>query len=370
MKTLMPPFPARQVALMLLCTLSSGWLGTSPASAQTVIADVARVKGQEENELVGLGLVVGLKGTGDGGDFVPTLRSLATTLDLMKSPLGKTGLKELEDSKNVALVMVSATVPEGGGREGDRIDCTVSSIGSAKSLAGGRLFVTALQGPLPAAKDQAPLVYAFAQGPVKIDSGTPTTGKIPGGCRLAQDFFNPYVKDGKITLVLDKDVADFRLAQDIEEVINDTFAEGAVSEFGTGGARYAVAINKVNIEVTIPKAYLNYPVDFVAQVMDLPLDEARTEARVVLHERTGVIVISGDVEIGPAVISHKNIVVETTGNVKSEHFNAFNPQKQQAARLQSLVEALNAIKVPTEDMMEIIKGLKRDGKLRARLIVE
>ena len=127
------------------CSSLTGVLSTT-AAARTTIKNICRLKGQEENTLQGIGIVVGLKGTGDGGNFLPTLRSLEKIMKVMGDP---TGLKEIKDAKNVALVTVTATIPAAGARQGDKIDCVVSSIGSCKSLAGGRLFLTAMIGPDP-----------------------------------------------------------------------------------------------------------------------------------------------------------------------------------------------------------------------------
>ena len=101
----------------------------------------------------------------------------------------------------MALVTVTATIPAAGARQGDKIDCIVSSIGSAKSLAGGRLFLTPLIGPDP----KHPRVYAFAEGPVTLENpDMPNTGRIHEGCRLEEEFFNAFTKDNHFTLVLDK----------------------------------------------------------------------------------------------------------------------------------------------------------------------
>src|SRR5437868_309711 len=109
------------VAIGLLLPLVAG----TPAQAATRLKDICRVKGQEANALHGLGLVVGLPGTGDGGSFLPTMRSLATAMALMGNTLGRQQGVELKDAKNVALVTVSATVPAGGARQGDQLDCVV-----------------------------------------------------------------------------------------------------------------------------------------------------------------------------------------------------------------------------------------------------
>ncbi len=109
---------------------------------------------------------------------------------------------------------------------------------------------------------------------------------------------------------------------------------------------------------------------FVSQVLSLRIAELQTDARVVINERAGSIVIGGDVEIGPVVITHKNIVIETGDNLPADRFIPIDPGKTQTAKLKSLVEALKAVKVPTDDIIEIIKGLDRNGKLHGTLIVE
>ena len=332
------------------------------ADAKATLKTVCRVKGQEENTLQGLGIVVGLKGTGDGGSSLPAMRSLAQAMQFLGNPLGKAGVAELKDTKNVALVFVAATVPASGARQGDKIDCQVSSVGSAKSLAGGRLFTTLLMGPDP----KSPRVYATAEGPITLDSPLhSTTGRIHGGCRLEEDFFNVFSKDGKITLVLDKNHADFQIASDVADLINRS-----PLNFQSAGTILAKAINPGNIEVQIPRQYTDSPVEFVAQILAISLPEPEVGPRVVINERAGSIVISGDAEIGAAVVTHKNIVVETGGPATAARFVTVDSSQAETPKLKALVETLNAVHVPVEDIIEVIKGLDRDGKLHAQLIVE
>lgn len=332
-----------------------------PVDARTLLKNICRVKGQEENTLHGLGLVVGLKGTGEGGEFLPTVQSLAVALEIMGNPVGQRGPMTLKDAKNVALVMVSATVPAAGARQGDKLDCVVSSLGKAKSLKGGTLFMTPLQGP----RVGSSRVYAFAQGAVHIDDiSVPTVGRIHQGCRLEEDFFNVFAKDGRITLVLDKNHADFQVAQDISELIN-----GQLNLQNTD-VQMARALDQTNILVTIPKQYLDDPVQFVSQVLSLPTLDPQPEARVVINEKAGSIVIGGDVAIGSVVVSHKNVVIETGTSIPDARFVPVDPNGTSTAKLDALVKALNAVKVSTEDTIDIIKGLERNGKLHANLIVE
>ena len=338
-----------------------------PARAATSLASICRIKGQEENVLQGLGIVVGLKGSGDGGNYLPTIRSLAAAMQLLGDPLGKGGAAELKDAKNVALVTVSAIVPAAGARQGDRIDCTVASVGSAKSLAGGRLFLTPLLGPAPprSTRPEDRRVYALAEGPITIeDPSIPTTGRIHGGCRLEEDFNNVFVKNGKITLVLNENHAEFQVAQDVAELINGRMT------FQAGGVPLAHALNQVNVEVIIPRQYLDDPVLFVSQVLNLSMTEPQTVPRVTINERTGSIVIGGDVEIGAVIVTHKNITVETGAAGAAKQFVPLDPGQTQTPRLKALVESLNAIHVPPEDVIDIIKCLDRNGKLHAQLVIQ
>lgn len=343
------------------------------ADARTPLKNICRVKGQEENVLRGLGMVVGLKGTGDSGDYLPTMRALARSMELMGNPLSipdrrgrkKSGLAELKDTKNVALVMVEATVPAAGARRGSRVDCEVSAI-SAKSLAGGRLIFAALQGP----NVQDPHVYATASGRIHLDdTNAPTVGRIHGGCLMQEDFFNVFQKDGMITLVLDASHADFEIAAEVANLVNERYQYQG--QDGKQESPYiAKAIDPVNILVAIPDAYRNDPVQFIAELMGIEIYDPRTEARVVVNERTGSIVISGDVEIGSVVVSHKDVVVQTGDNLPAARFVPIDPNQPDSPKLKSLVEALGRLQVPAADVIDIIKGIERDGKLHGRLIVE
>ncbi len=357
----------RFAVLMLLAVLAVG-LGGRGVQAKTLLKNICRVKGQEENKLQGLGLVIGLKGTGDSGKYLPTMRVLARSMELMGNPLGVLenrrggGLLELKDTKNVALVMVEATIPPTGARQGDKIDCEVSAI-SAKSLLGGRLVFAALQGPN--VNDHR--VYAVASGRVHLDDAeTPTTGSIHKGCRLEEDFFNAYQKDGTVTLVLNHNHADFDVATQVADEISATLLRERPASYSANVDYLAQAIDPTNIVVSIPMADRADPVPFIAGILNLPIYDPRTEARVDINERTGSIVISGDVEIGAVVVSHKNVVVET-GEVTPARFTSLDPSRPDSPKLDALVKALEALQVPTVDVIEIIKGIDRNGKLHGQL---
>jgi len=160
-------------------------IGLSGQRAAAVkIADITRIGGERTNILTGLGLVYGLKGSGDGGDFTAAINPLRSMLAKFADPVT---VAQLANAANVAVVMVTATVPGSGVRDGDHLDVHVSSVGAATSLRGGRLFVTPMQGPVPGGP-----VLALAEGPISLeDPSTPTAGVIKaaaGGAVMEADL--------------------------------------------------------------------------------------------------------------------------------------------------------------------------------------
>ncbi len=346
--------------ILLVFALAAAALAGGEASARTVLRNICRVKGQEENVLRGPGLVVGLAGTGEAGDPL-TMRAIAQAMQVMRNPIPELplapggGLKDLEKIKNVALVIVTAHVPAAGARRGDKIDCYVSAI-NGKSLAGGRLAFAALQGP----NTLDPKTYAVCEGAIHLeDAAQPLAGIVTAGCQMEEDVFTPFVHDGRLTLILDEYHANFQTATEVVESIR--------SQYSSEGDSFAQAINASNIVVQLPTRYQDDPVAFAAEVLETIVYSPEPEARVVINQKTGSIVISGDVTIGDVVVSHKNVVIEAG---QSATFTPLDPDNVDDAKLQSLVTALNSIKVPHEDVVEIIKGIHQNGKLHGRLIVD
>ena len=356
--------------LLVTVLVVVGWAANDTACGQYLrMRDICRVKGQEQNTLQGLGLVVGLNGTGDGD--TPSTRALARMMELMGSPVAidpqrQPLLRELESAKNVALVFVTATVPAEGSRQGDELTCVVNAI-SAKSLEGGQLMLTPLLGPRPG----NPRVYAYAQGPIALDqNGHPTSGKIHSGCRVEADFRNDFVDDGKFTLVLNQNQASFQAAFDIEDLLNNPQVSG-VGLGGNdllGGEPIAKAVDQLNIEVTIPELYRERPVEFISYVLELQIVPPRNEARVVVDKRNGVIVVGENVFVARTAVSHKNISVQT-GDIEPLHI-VDQDSGTSTTRLQALVDALNALKVDTLDVIEIIESLETSGYLYGHLVVK
>jgi flagellar P-ring protein precursor FlgI len=348
----------------LITTATIAALAT-PALAGTRLKNICRVKGQEQNVLRGQGLVVGLNGTGEANDPA-TMRSIQRAMEIMGSPTVTAGqqssLDELRKLKNVAFVWVEATVPATGARRGDRIDCYVSAL-NGKSLEGGRLAFASLQGP----NTQDRRVYALCQGQIAIDNAEqPMVGVVHGGCQMEADVFTPFYRDGFITLVLDKNHADFQTAAEIVYLINSKLQYSEVGDV-KGSEFVAQAIDAANIRVRIPDLFLSDPVSFTAEVLDYPIEEPDPESRVVINLRAGTIVISGDVEIGDVIVTHKNVVVDAT-TVPS--FSKVDIDESKEPKLDQLVNQLNALKVPTSVVIEIIRGIERNGKLHGRLIIE
>lgn len=337
-------------------------LVAQPASAVR-IADITRLDGQRENTLTGIGLVFGLKSTGDGGKYMPAMRPLAQMLEKFSN---SATIFELSQAKNIAIVSITARVPATGARSGDQLDVYVTSIGAASSLKGGRLFVSPMTGPMPGGG-----VFALADGAVVIeDESVPTTGVIRSGATMEVDLPVDPVKNGQFRLIIDDPSASWGMSSLIAKVVNDN----------EDGTPLAVAIDAKNVVVMIPPAELERPDSFIARVMSLQLPRVTTEARVTINERTGTMIISGDVEISPVIISHAGLTITTivpppvassrSPEVNQSNFVGLDPQSSGGAKLQDLLSALDQLKVPATDRIEIIKELHRIGKLHAKLIIE
>ncbi len=336
-----------------------------PAGAVQV-QDIARLKGSESSKIIGMGLVVGLPGTGDGGKFEPAMRPLAQMIGRFVDP--NTMASELKDSKNVALVSITAELPENGVREGDRVTVRVSSVGPAKSLAGGTLLMTPLMAPRP----DVELIYAFAEGQVTIeDENTPTVGIISQGAQLTRDIMTRHVENGQVTLVIDEAHASWPVARNLAQNIND--------ELNPEGTPLARAIGPKNVTVQLPMWERADPSLFISKlmVMSFPTPLMPLEARVVINKRTGTIVMSGDVEISPVVISKSGLTItRITPTPQPDQFNpvetedrfiGVDPSGQGGAKLADLIEAFNQLKVDAKDRIEVIEAINAAGHLHAKL---
>lgn len=339
--------------------------GIVPSAFAVRIADIARLDGERTNTIIGWGLVGGLNGTGDGGEYAPAIKPLAQLLTAMGN---FNTVRELADTKNVAVVMVMATVPKEGAVGGDALNAQVFSMGAAKSLAGGHLFVTNMTGPSPEAKE----VLALASGAIEIeDRSTPTRGVIKSGVKMEANLMPPVItSDWKISLVLDPNSAAWGTASRMAVVINEAATNS--------GETLAIARSDKLVEVTIPEADRADSAGFISRIMGLPVPLVATEARVVINSKTGTITMTGDVEISPCIISDRGLTISTvtpapvptprTPVVTEKHAVALDPGNQGGAKLKDLLDALDAIRVPAEQRINIIRQLHETGSLHAKLI--
>ncbi|QDV89046.1 Flagellar P-ring protein precursor [Phycisphaerae bacterium RAS2] len=346
---------------------------TADVAQATRIADVTHLQGRRENRLLGYGLVIGLPGTGDGGKYLASVMQLQAMLAKFEIPVPAAALA---DTKNVAIVMVEATLPDNGVREGDRIDVRVNSTGSAKSLMGGYLVPTPLQGP---GLDR---IFAFASGSVRLtDPAVKTSGLVVQGATMEADVIHNYMNEAsQITLVIEDVHASHALASVIAQMINES-----VSEVGQT-RRLAEAIGPKNVVVTIPEEERDRPATFIGRIESTELLMPPGEARIVINRKTQTIAIGDGVEVGPAVISHNGMSIMTRqpppvptpdAPVVGEQFvAAIQPGNGVAgandatrAKLQELVDSLNALGVPAKDIIEIVENLHRLGKVTGKLVV-
>lgn len=379
--------------------------GTSPAPAPARpapsgpaavrVRDLVRVEGLHANQLVGLGLVVGLDGTGDGRSGSAHLQMIANMLEHFGVSVDAHSLRP----RNVAAVVVTATLPALA-RPGDRLDVTVSSLGDARSLAGGVLLQTPLQG----ADGE---VYAVAQGslvvglPAQVRGGgarpAATVATVPGGAIVERAVEAELLQDGTLRLVLNR--PDFSMAARVVDAINRALGEPAA--FSQDGAV---------VTVRPPRAFQGNPVGLLAAIEDLTVVPV-SPGRVVISERTGTVVIGNEVRIAPVAVAHGGLRVrvgepaEGAGAAPTELQGstglpatgglpagspaapgpsgalwpplapAAGPQQGHVAVLQAtasvgeLVDALNALGATPRDIVTILQAIQAAGALYGQLEV-
>jgi len=324
------------------------------------IADITVLQGQRENALTGIGLVVGLNGTGDGGKFWPAIRPLAAFLQNFKD--GILEFDELKNVKNVALVSVEASIGSNGAREGQKLDVIVSAIGSAKSLKGGRLLLSPLQGP----SNADPTIYALARGSINVDSNNPTTGFIKGGTTMEQDVINTFIQNGSVTLVIDDAHAGWSMASTMAETINEAVSVQHTQQ------QIAKAIDPKNVVVMIPRTEQSDPAKFISWIQSLPLLMPEKVAQVTINARTGTVVADENVTISPITISYKGMTISTQMLVKQLRDQAGkdkqNFEMPEFVDLSLLIDAMNLLAMPVEDRIAIIRELARTGNLQGQLV--
>ncbi|GAB4544221.1 MAG: flagellar basal body P-ring protein FlgI [Phycisphaerales bacterium] len=356
--------PLLALAFLLSLTIS--------AHALTV-KELTTIRGTGQTTLWGWGLVMGLPGTGDSGDYLPMARQIARLLEEGGNVIPD--IEELAGAQNIAVVMVTCTIPREGGRKGETYDVFVQAANNASSLEGGRLFITPLLGPLPGQG-----AYAFAEGAIAFEGDVRTTGRVRAGARLIGDIRMQTIDaGGRLTLHLNPEYAGWPNAKLLANTINQD-RQGLLGD----GEEVAYALDEKTVVVTLPEAELASPANFLGTILDIRLDPSllSTPARVVVNERTGSIVLSGDVRISPAVISHEQLTVTTvtpapeptpdTPAITQSTSTAMSTEDDDRglARASNLLDALERLDVPVADQIAILAQLHRGGLLHAEFVVE
>lgn len=324
--------------IVILCVVSSILFAIPPVR----IKELVNIKGMQTNQIIGYGLVVGLNQTGDSKATFFTANSIANMLANFGIYVDKAKMKV----KNVAAVMVSAELPPYA-RRGTKISITISSIGDCKDLSGGILLQTPLIGP-------DGLVYAIAQGPIsmgKLAKTHPTVARIPDGAIIEREVKSEIFKDKKVCLYLKN--PDFTSASSIADVINLHFGN------------IARAIDPSLVEMEIPEDLKDNPVSFISMVQNL-LVKPDKEAKIVINERTGTIVMGEEIRIGACAISHGNLSVVIEGEGKAEGKVIL---MKEGISVAEIVSSLNAIGASPSDIISILQAMKEAGALFAEIII-
>ena len=380
--------------LLLLWLLSPTWVHADR------IKDLASMAAMRSNQLIGFGLVVGLAGTGDG-DLSYTNQSMKTLLNRL-GVNQENQLKDFEtatatakaDLKNVAAVMITADLP-GMAKPGQRIDINVSAIGKTSSLRGGNLLLTSLRGV-----DGE--IYALAQGALTVTAagggaagssvsiGVGTSARLPGGATVEKVVNNPFAKSDNVVLNLRE--SDFTTASSVVQAINAKF-----------GNDIATALDGVSIVIRAPMD-ISQRVAFMGMIENLDVQPGEPPARVVINARTGTVVISRNVRVTAAAVSHGTITVSVQATntvvpaaapivvagapgavvpppapaagtpVTNAEVSISEPNKpmflfQPGVDLQKIVDAVNQVGATPSALIAILEALKSSGSLRAELLV-
>ncbi len=324
--------------ILLLLTLLS-----QVVFSASKLKDLVTIKGVRDNALIGYGLVIGLNGTGDSGGEITN-----ESLKKMFQTLGLNPKQEIASS-NVASVIVTAKLPPFA-RQGHKLDVTISSIGSAASLAGGTLLVTPLKGG-------DGNIYAVANGQISIGGLTQgakfaTSGKVVNGATVERELDLEFNKKKALRLSLNH--PDFTTAARIAKTINQQL-----------GGKFATAADLSTIDLIIPENYQRRVVELVAIMENFKVNKD-SKAKIVINEKTGTIAAGGDIRLSKVAISHGNLILEVgeADNAAGKRPGVLH-MMEKTSTLNDLVSALNAMGTSTEDLISIFQVLKTNGALVA-----
>ena len=366
------------VVFLLLCVSSSFAavnlqdMDFSRVNPEVRIKDITDVEGARSNQLTGIGLVTGLNGTGDNSPMAVqmmrnVMRNFGVTLDARSVR-----------TRNIAVVALTAQLPPYA-RPGQTIDVNVNTMGNASSLQGGML----IQSPLRAADGK---VYAVAQGPVIVGGGSasgagasrtqniPTAARIPGGAIVEREVPADFTTGGQVALLLRE--PDFTTSQRIADAINAMF--GVV----------AYAVDPGRVEINLPGEYVQAPNAFLSHAGNIYIEPDQT-AKVAVNERTGTVVMGGNVKISAVGVAHGNLVVEVGENavvVQPESMSAGTTvvtgrtditadeeggsmiAMPATTTVRDMVRVLNSLGARPRDIIEILQAINRAGALHGELV--
>jgi len=372
--------PSRFISYLALCAFVFLTPNISRATSddkKVLLRDITTIAGVRDNPLVGYSIVVGLNGTGDRRQTLFTTQTLANILQRMGVQIPANQVRV----NNIAAVFVTASLPAFA-RPGMSVDVTVSSIGDAKSLEGGVLLLTPLKGP-------DGQVYAEAQGPLTLGGysagGTgnsklvnhPTVGRIPEGGTVERDTAVDLSHMTTVSLML-RD-PDFTAARDISEVINHQFSK-----------EISTVVDSRQINVQVSNSGTSSVPDLISQIQNLSIN-FHPPAKVVVNERTGTIVMGGDVKLSPVSVLHGSLTVQVatkfavsqpepfskTGqtvvvpdqNVEAHESSAKAIHLTDGASVEELINGLQTMGATARDIVAILQAIKAAGGLQAELEV-
>ena len=362
---------------------------------QVMVRDITSVEGVRENMLVGYGLVVGLRGTGDTQQTVFTVQTLANAMQKM----GVLIPPSTAVVKNVAAVFITASLPPFA-RPGTRLDVTVSSVGDARSLEGGVLLMSGLHGPdgQVYAEAQGPLVmggYSAGSGANRKEVNAANVGLIPQGAMVERDTSVDLSGFKTVSLLLRN--PDFTTASDIANAINAEFHKSIAN-----------ALDNSRVDVNVAEASSQSVTVLISRVQNLVL-QVHTPAKIIINERTGTIVMGGDVKLSPVSVIHGNLSIQVvtsydvaavlpvptgTGslegdkkgknsgpislqpvvvpetNLSASEDAAQTMRLDEGANVDELVKGLHAIGTTAHDVVAILQAIRAEGGMQADLEVQ
>jgi flagellar P-ring protein precursor FlgI len=343
---------------------------------QVQVRDISTISGVRDNQLVGYGIVVGLNGTGDRSQTQFTTQTLANAMRRMGVIISPATIR----ISNVAAVFVTASLPQFA-RPGIKLDVTVSSIGDAKSLEGGVLLLTALQGP-------DGQVYANAQGALTLGGYSagmagntktvnhPNVGRIPEGAIVERDTAIDLARLSTLSVILRE--PDFTVACDVALAINREFQR-----------EVARAADSRRIDINVSAAAVGSVPDLISRVQALAV-EYHPRAKVIVNERTGTIVMGGDVKLSPVSVIHGSLSIEITTtlnvsqplpysrgqttttpdvNLRAGEAPTRSIRLSEGADVEELITGLHASGASSREIVAILQAIKAAGGLAAELEV-